>query len=97
MMTKTHSITRTTMAAHAIGRHGWAVTPWFEPGTKPARPGVYERQVRLAPYSYWNGLVWGMSSETPANALRNRHIESLRQEARWRGVLLMWPSQGNHP
>lgn len=85
-MTKTHSITLPSLAAHAIGRHGMAVTAWFEPGTKPARPGVYERQVRLAPYSYWNGLVWGMSSQTPANAMRNRHIESLRQEARWRGL-----------
>ncbi|MEY5100810.1 MAG: hypothetical protein RJA36_3529 [Pseudomonadota bacterium] len=86
MLTNTQRITITTVAAHAIGRHGWAVTAWFEPGTKPARPGVYERQVHLAPYSYWNGLVWGMSSQTPARALFNRHVESLHQDARWRGL-----------
>jgi hypothetical protein len=72
--------------SHAIGRHGHAVTPWLEPTAKPARPGVYERQVRLAPFSYWNGSRWGMSSQTPANAWRNRAAESLRQDARWRGL-----------
>lgn len=76
----------TAPAFITIGRHGHAVTAWLEPTMPPARPGVYERQVRLAPYSYWNGLVWGMSSQTPANAVRNRHIESLRQDARWRGL-----------
>lgn len=71
-------------AAHT--RHGKAVTPWFEPGTRPARPGVYERQVRLAPYSYWNGRWWSLSSQTAETAWLNRGLESLRQDARWRGL-----------
>jgi hypothetical protein len=75
-----------TPAFMTIGSHGRAVTAWFEPTAQPARPGVYERQVRLAPYSYWDGLAWGMSSQTPATAARNRRVESLRQDARWRGL-----------
>lgn len=69
-------------------QHYLPVTPWFSAGTPPARPGVYERQVRLAPYSYWDGARWGMSSQTIITAMLNRRLESLTQDARWRGLLL---------
>lgn len=63
-----------------------AVTAWFPADLTPARPGVYERQVNLAPFSYWDGARWGMSSQTAINALLNRRFLSNWQDARWRGL-----------
>ena len=68
-------------------RHGLAVTPWFPGATPPARPGVYERRaMRLAPYSYWDGRAWGMSSQSVINAYLNRRQPSLVQAIDWRGL-----------
>lgn len=77
---------RRTPAVIMPARHGLPVTGWFSAHTRPARPGVYERQVRLAPFSYWDGRYWGMSSQSPETAWLNRSQPSLRQLARWRGL-----------
>ena len=61
-------------------------TPWFEGDVRPFQTGVYERQIRLAPYSYWNGAYWGMSSQTVETAALNKRQCSLNQDVRWRGL-----------
>lgn len=68
------------------------MTAWFPGAVAPVRRGVYERQVRLAPYSYWDGRRWGMSSQSAENAWRNRCMPSAWQGARWRGLAA--PAEG---
>ena len=68
-------------------RHGLPVTRWFDGATTaPGQIGVFERQLPLAPYSYWNGAQWGHSAQTPARAVRFQHIKSIVQDADWRGL-----------
>ncbi len=88
MKMPTHSaeIAARMTARPGFNRYGHAVTPWFEPTAQPARPGVYERQVHLAPFSHWDGSSWGLSGVNPLDAWRNRFYGSLCQDARWRGL-----------
>lgn len=68
-------------------QHGRPVTRWFSGASFiPGAPGVYERRVALAPYSYWSGRHWCISSQTPERAWRMRAVESLWQDAEWRGL-----------
>jgi len=67
-------------------RHGLAVTPWFAWPTVPLWPGVYERNLPLAPYSYWNGTHWCHSAQTPQRAERFQLIKSNTQDGLWRGL-----------
>ena len=68
-------------------RHGLAVTRWFDgAAVTPGQPGVYERNLPLAPYSHWNGTHWCHSAQTPARAERFQLIKSIRQDAPWRGL-----------
>lgn len=67
--------------------HGLAVTRWFAGAAfVPGQPGVYERRVPLAPYSYWTGTCWCHSSQTVDGAVRLRACESLIQDRDWRGL-----------
>lgn len=67
-------------------RHGLPVTRWFPATDRPACAGVYERDLPLAPMSYWNGTYWCHSAQTPANAHRLRGLKSTQQDLRWRGL-----------
>ncbi len=75
---------RTIMPAPRYASAG--LTDWFPATTRPASPGVYERQVRLAPYSYWDGEQWNMSAQTPRRAAAFFGCASLKQDASWRGL-----------
>ena len=63
-----------------------ALTPWFDRYTKPARPGVYEREMRIDNFSYWDGARWSMSAQHPITAFMNRRMKSQLQAVRWRGL-----------
>lgn len=68
-------------------RHGLAVTRWYHGGTcVPVQPGVYERDIPLAPYSFYTGKHWGHSAQTPKRAERFQLIKSITQDAPWRGL-----------
>ena len=48
-------------------RHGLAVTRWHDGATTvPGQPGVYERDIPLAPYSFYTGKHWCHSAQTPS-------------------------------
>lgn len=67
--------------------HGLPVTRWHDGATTvPGQPGVYERRVPLAPFSYWCGLRWGFSSQTVDGAVRLKDVPSTHQAADWRGL-----------
>ena len=67
-------------------RHGLAVTRWFAAPFVPGQPGVYERNIPLAPYSYWTGAHWCHSAQTADRAEAFRLIKSIDQHAPWRGL-----------
>ncbi len=64
-------------------------TRWFEPGTKPARKGVYqvaEYGYQWTAYQHWNGKYWGELSFSPMQAFRSRASRSIYQDHLWRGL-----------
>lgn len=65
------------------------LTPWFIGDQKPVRPGVYGRDygTRNLWFCHWDGFRWGMSGDTPENAVAWRHWASLEQGLPWRGIL----------
>lgn len=63
------------------------LTPWFEPGTKPARIGVYQRDhAGTIEYSYWDGHYWRFGRRT-ARAAEDLTLASRFQTLPWRGVM----------
>lgn len=63
------------------------VTEWFPGDVKPARKGVYERELNAANrFSYWNGEKWMSSGFTPAEAMRHYGLVSDWQFKGWRGL-----------
>lgn len=63
------------------------LTPWFPYFTPPVRAGVYERDVLLAGYSYYDGENWKTWSPSPKEAYESRSISSEYQsDFRWRGL-----------
>ena len=67
------------------------LTEWFDGSVKPARPGVYQKDIAGVAYAYWNGNFWGMftgssSFYTPRDALKGANSRSIDQTARWRGL-----------
>lgn len=68
-------------------RHGLAVTRWHDGATTaPGQPGVYERRIPLAPYSYHDGQHWCHSARTAEHAEQFKEIKSIAQDADWRGL-----------
>ncbi len=74
-----------------------AVTPWFDPGAKPVRAGVYELSDVPYPFHYWCGKGWLRMAETrPSNfkakEIRAEVISGDRLESgyvttvKWRGL-----------
>lgn len=65
-----------------------ARTPWFDSGVKPARRGVYERDIGTIGirWSYWNGKFWGGFANIFSHAVQNRYSETGHPDARWRGL-----------
>lgn len=62
------------------------LTPWFKPGTKPVRIGVYQRdQCGTVEYSYWDGHYWRFGRRT-AQAAADLTLESRFQALPWRGL-----------
>ena len=68
-------------------------TDWYPPTIKPARVGVYERQMGSfsmgGRYSYWNGEFWCGWGGTVLIAEQNGncgHISAV-QSAPWRGFV----------
>lgn len=64
--------------------------PWFDPATKPERPGLYS--VKLAPkgrpfWRYWNGSQWGTVSRFADRAVANQTGPVRTDVLGWRGVL----------
>ena len=67
-------------------------TDWYPGDIRPARRGVYERDVLRIPalgyfwpFSYWNGRRWGPGSLTPDTnkGARGTHVF---QNLPWRGL-----------
>lgn len=65
------------------------VTPWFPFDTKPARPGVYQRDMRsgagVIRFAYWSGRCWYTSMATVTSAASN-HFPSRVRHVPWRGL-----------
>lgn len=63
------------------------LTPWFPGYVKPARMGVYERQIegRIV-FSYWDGGYWGPSQYDKDEAYYFRGLHSWFQTHPWRGL-----------
>jgi hypothetical protein len=63
------------------------LTPWFEPGTKPARIGVYQRDhCGYTEYSYWDGQQWRFGRRTALAADQINYVSRF-QDLPWRGVM----------
>ena len=68
------------------------VTPWFVNGETPARPGVYQRDIRegagLIRYARWTGHCWRRSASTPELATTTPllSVSSIRYVLPWRGL-----------
>lgn len=64
------------------------LTGWFQPQTKPLRPGVY--QTRFAGregYSHWNGRIWSLQQDDIETAYRqHQQTELAVQDKHWRGL-----------
>lgn len=67
------------------------LTPWYEPGVRPVRAGVFQRRHTLreyqTAYSFWNGNFWGVLAATVKQAENYRLARSAHQELPWRGML----------
>ena len=62
------------------------LTPWFPGSRKPAREGVYIRDMPGgALYAMWDGAYWLAASTTLAVAAQSR-LMSINQRRRWRGL-----------
>ncbi len=64
------------------------VTHWFEGTVKPARRGVYQREVwGEVRYARWDGQKWHLSWATLRQAANyDRGVTGLQVMARWRGL-----------
>ena len=56
---------------------------WFPGHMKPARPGVYERNL-VYQYSYWDGLQWHLGGNLYDHLYSTP--PSWNQSASWRGL-----------
>lgn len=71
------------------------VTPWFSADSKPARPGVYQRNFGFLAsespvFSYWDGRNWYWWGETPVAAqgnFLNGSFSMCQAGFGWRGLL----------
>lgn len=64
------------------------LTPWFDAGTKPTLPGVYETDAFHSingAYQRWDGEKWHAYTCTPESADRQA-AASLFQNVKWRGL-----------
>lgn len=69
------------------------MTPWFEPGARPFRIGVYQVQDVKAwlkypnqGYQHWNGTFWGLFNFSPEGAKLDAESKSRYQRTYWRGL-----------
>jgi hypothetical protein len=66
------------------------LTPWFNAGVKPVRPGIYQRQHKklgFSVYAKWDGKQWCLGV-TSKEAAENYSMPSTNQTGfLWRGVL----------
>lgn len=65
------------------------LTDWYPPSIKPARVGVYQRDMRgtgNGQYSHWDGMFWGGWGGSIEIAARNAGGISSVQDANWRGL-----------
>jgi hypothetical protein len=65
------------------------LTPWFDGGSVPSRPGVYRRQLPSEnAWSYWACGLWGVCARTPLKAAEAFDVAnpSAYQRAPWRGL-----------
>jgi hypothetical protein len=76
----------TTTAANKPQR-----TAWFDAGTVPARPGVYERRAPAGPHACWDGTRWRGDAGSVA-AAASREDASAIQRAAWRGLVEATPA-----
>ena len=67
------------------------LTDWFD-GEKfnPFYIGVYEtghsKKILSKGFQYWDGEIWGMTSESAANAIEREHFKGVDQKPHWRGL-----------
>lgn len=67
------------------------LSQWFGPETKPALPGVYQRnyggkeQLGIV-YSYFDGKQWGIFGWTPQDAEFQKWAKSTYNGFKWRGL-----------
>lgn len=66
-------------------------TDWFEPGTLPARSGVYEVQTNTpgkTRYRYFDGIgTWYYGDDTPRKALASfQQLGVVVSATKWRGL-----------
>lgn len=66
------------------------LTGWYDGYQIPVRKGVYERlydtQLGVRGYCYWNGEAWCCAFDTPALAAKKPRVTSLEQNMPWRGI-----------
>lgn len=67
------------------------LTDWID-GEKfnPFHIGVYEtgysKKILSKGFQYWDGEIWGMASESVANAIKRWHFKGADQSPHWRGL-----------
>lgn len=66
-------------------RPWYELTPWFDGSEKPARPGVYERDLAYG-YAKWTGHQWLRTRPTVAEAEAQFEASLFQGAARWRGL-----------
>jgi hypothetical protein len=69
-----------------------AVTQWLDGATKPIHKGPYQVKPYGAGghifYSFWDGKVWMLTSDSPERAFREtwKSKDCYRPEMLWRGL-----------
>lgn len=62
-------------------------TEWFGADTVPGQSGVYQIESRNDElFCHWNGEFWGWASFNVAGAIDKRHMKSVAQDRKWRGL-----------
>lgn len=69
--------------------NGINFTGWYDGDQRPARPGVYQRQMPhtdgFLMWAHWNGKRWGLSKLVPRLAVEGK-VRSKHQRLPWRGL-----------
>lgn len=68
------------------------LSDWQDKESRPTTPGLYQRDIALAPnsYSYFDGNVWyvfGYSKKEALKVYLYNEVSTIQDDFKWRGVI----------